>query len=109
MVQATDGAGNTVTRMVTYNVVVDEPTDTTPPVISSIAMDKPHYRVTQDPTVAVTVVEDNTADVVKIDGVNATEGAAGTWTYSFNHSGVNGTYSILVQATDAAGSEGPRH
>ena len=64
-------------------MVADDATDTTAPVISSISLDKPSYRLTQDPNVIITINEDNTASTVTANGSSATEGSAGVWTYTF--------------------------
>lgn len=80
--------------------------DTTPPVITSMSLDKPAYRLTQDPNVTVVVVEDNTADDVLINGTSGTEDPAGTWTRAFAHGKATaGMYSFTVIASDSTGNE----
>ena len=94
----TDLAGNIFDSAATQSVVIDE----SGPVISNVTLDLPQYRLTQDPTVTVTVIEDNTASTVTVNGESATESPAGTWTGSFAHGKSSiGTYSFNVVATDA--------
>ncbi|MBD3310706.1 hypothetical protein GF351_05815 [Candidatus Woesearchaeota archaeon] len=104
VVQTSDASANTDTKEISYSVVADSPADTTAPYISSITLDQPSYEVTNDPNVAVTVIEDDSAASVTINGNAATEGAAGVWTASFAHPGTVGTHSIVVQATDSFGN-----
>ena len=98
----TDLAGNSFDSAATQSVVIDEKG----PVIANegITLDLPQYRLTQDPTVTVTVVEDNTASTVTVNGASATESTStpGTWTGSFAHGKSSAaTYSFDVVATDA--------
>jgi len=99
---AKDVATNT---MITDNNAGTFGVDTIAPVVSNINVDKPAYRATQDPTVLVTIIEDDTAETVKVNGSDATEtGTAGTWTYEFAHGGIVGRYSLSVDATDVIGN-----
>ncbi|HOD86977.1 MAG TPA: Ig-like domain-containing protein, partial [bacterium] len=79
--------------------------DTIAPVISNVNVDKTAYQATLDPIVVVTIVENNTADTVKVNGFDATETAIpGTWTYSLTHGGVIGRYSLSIDAADITGN-----
>jgi hypothetical protein len=79
--------------------------DTTAPVINSVSLDKSAYRITQDASVTATVVEDDTAVSVTINGVLATESPAGTWTATFAHGkSLIGEYSFNVVAIDSLGN-----
>ncbi|TRZ52542.1 hypothetical protein D4S03_03265 [bacterium] len=110
------GAGNTFTAKSTDafgNIsaasagvtITEAAADNTPPAISSISLDKPAYRVTQDANITATVVEDNTAATVMINGSSGTESPDGTWTRTFAHGRASaGTYSFNVVATDSAGN-----
>jgi len=100
-----DAAGNDAIQK-TRVVVVNEP-DATPPVISSITTDKAEYEVS-DTSVQVTVVEDDTASTVTINGTSASESPAGTWEATLTHPGVVGTYSIVVITTNSDGDASTR-
>ncbi len=77
--------------------------DTTAPVINSVALDKPAYRLTQDADITVTVVTDGTATSLTANGNSATEAPAGTWTATFAHGQIaSGSFSFNVVATDAS-------
>ena len=80
--------------------------DTIAPVVSNIDFNKSSYRMTQDASAKATIVEDNTANTVTVNGSSATEtGTAGTWTYTFLHGKTEvGRYSVSVIATDAVGN-----
>jgi len=99
---AKDPAGNT---MVANNAAGTFGVDTIAPVVSNVNVDKTSYRATLDPVVVVTVVENNTANTVTVNGFSATETATpGTWTYSLTHGGVIGRYSLSIDATDVTGN-----
>ncbi len=99
---AKDPAGNT---MVANNTAGTFGVDTIAPVVSNVNVDKTSYRATLDPAVVVTVIENNTANTVTVNGFSATETATpGTWTYSLTHSGVVGRYSLSIEATDVTGN-----
>ncbi len=78
--------------------------DTTPPVITSISLDKPAYHVTTDPTVVATVTTDGTESTLTTNAPGAVvSGAPGSWTITFAHGQtVPGTYSFNVVATDSS-------
>ena len=100
-IAATDVAGN-VNATATNNT---RTIDTIAPTITSVTLDKEQYRIGQDTAVVVTVVEDNTAATVTVNGEAAVESPAGTWTGAFNHGKLAaGTYSFNVVATDANGN-----
>src|SRR3989344_2959394 len=97
---------NTMTTSAHVSFTTSTPTpDTTAPIINSISLDMPAYRVTQDTDVTATVVEDDTADTVMINGNTATEGMSGTWTATFAHAQTApGTFSFNVVAVDSLGN-----
>jgi len=104
-VRCADTLGNTMTAASAHVSFTTAAVDTTPPVINSISLDLPAYQVTNDPNVAVTVTEDDTANTVTVNGVPAVEGAPGTWTATFAHSQVvPGTFSFNVVAVDSLGN-----
>jgi uncharacterized coiled-coil protein SlyX/predicted nucleic acid-binding Zn-ribbon protein len=96
-----DDGMNAVKRSVVFTVGTP---DTTAPVIIQATLDRAEYQKTINPNVQVTIVEDNTATSVMVDGAPAAEGPAGTWTKAFAHSGAVGTYTITVTAEDASGN-----
>jgi hypothetical protein len=99
---AKDAAANT---MLTNNTAGTFGVDTIAPVISNVNVDKTAYQATLDPIVVVTVIENNTANSVKVNGSDATETATpGTWTYSLTHGGVIGRYSLSIDVTDITGN-----
>jgi hypothetical protein len=67
------------------------------PVISSISLDKPVYRITQDPNVTITIVVDGEADTVLVNDEAANEDPTGTWTRTFEHGKTEvGMYSLNI-------------
>ncbi|MCP3686734.1 MAG: hypothetical protein GY861_29195, partial [bacterium] len=101
-VRCTDGV-NVMTTSAIIQFTVDLPGgDSIPPVITSITLDQPSYRRTQDPLVNMTIVTDVTAVNVTVNNVSATSLGGGLWFYSFAHPTVEGTYSIFVAAIDAS-------
>ncbi len=80
--------------------------DTVAPVINAVNFDQPSYKMTLDPNVTVTIIEDGTTAQITVDGENADETATpGTWTYTFAHGQTEiGRYSIEIIATDAVGN-----
>ncbi len=100
----TDLAGIAFNSASTQTVTIDEKS----PVIANggVTLDKDSYRITQDANVEVTVVEDNTASTITVNGVSAIESeTAGTWIGTFAHGQVAvSTYSFDVVLTDAYGN-----
>lgn len=98
--------GNSAVTPKATTLTFTDASDRTAPVISSIATDKASYEATNDTNITVTVVEDNTANTVTINGNTATETTptSGVWTATFVKSTTVGTQSINVSAVDISGN-----
>ncbi|HCC06128.1 TPA: hypothetical protein DEP94_02090 [Candidatus Nomurabacteria bacterium] len=85
-------------------VTFTDAADRTAPVISSVSTDKASYEATNDTNIIVTVVEDNTASSVSVNGNSASETTPGTWTVTFAKSSSIGTHSLAVNVADISGN-----
>ena len=87
-----------------YNIDLAEPADTTPPEITSVALDSAEFAPNESITVTVTATDNVGIAGVTANGIALAFVVNDTYEGTISAADAPGTYNVIVVATDAAGN-----